>query len=326
MDTTAAPSLAPAARAVNLEEHRAAVTGHCYRMLGSLFEADDAVQETMVRAWRSLDRFDGRASLRTWLYRIATNVCLDALADRARRERPIDIGPAGTVDDPLVERPRGHWLEPVPDAHALPADGDPAERAILRQSIQLAFVAALQHLPPRQRAALILTEVLGWSAAEVADALETSVPAVNSALQRARATLATRVAAGGTPTLTEPQAALVERYVQLFERYDVDALVALLREDATLSMPPYALWLRGRDAIRAWLLGRGSGCRGSRLVATAANGVPAFGHYRPGAAGRPHQPWALLVLELSDDGIAGWTSFLDTDALFPRFGLPRELA
>jgi RNA polymerase sigma-70 factor (ECF subfamily) len=309
----------------DLETHRAALTGHCYRMLGSALEADDAVQETMFRAWRGLHRFDGRASLRTWLYRIATRVCLDALADRSRRERPVETGPAGTVDDPLVERPRTHWLEPVPDALALPADADPAELAMLRQSIRLAFVAALQHLPPRQRAALLLAEVLGWSAAEIAESLDTSAAAVNSALQRARATLASLDAGASEPSLPDEQATLLARYVEAFERYDADALAALLREDATLSMPPFALWLRGRDAIRAWLVGRGRGCRGSRLVPTAANGLPAFGQYRPGPPGGPHRPWALTVLELSGDRIAGWNSFLDTDTWFPLFGLPSEL-
>jgi RNA polymerase sigma-70 factor, ECF subfamily len=313
------------ATTAHLEEHRAALTGHCYRMLGSAMEADDAVQETMVRAWKNLDRFEGRASLRTWLYRIATNVCLDALSDRARRERPMEMGPAGTVDAPLIERPRTHWLEPVPDVRALPADADPAELAILRQSIRLAFVAALQHLPPRQRAMLLLTEVLGWSAAEVADSFDTTVAAVNSALQRARATLSTRDLGDHSAPLSESQSQLLARYVDAFEQYDVDALTSLLREDATLSMPPYALWLRGHEAIRTWLLGRGSGCRGSRLVPTAANGLPGFGQYRCGGPGRAHQPWALIVLELSDDRISGWNAFLDTQALFPLFGLPAQL-
>ncbi|WP_437323137.1 sigma-70 family RNA polymerase sigma factor [Sorangium sp. So ce381] len=307
-----------------LEEHRAALTGHCYRMLGSVVDADDAVQETMVRAWRSLDKFDGRSSLRTWLYRIATNVCLDARADRARRARPLEEGPVGTVDDELQTRPRTHWLEPVPDAHALPADIDAAERVVLRQSIRLAFVAALQHLPPKQRAALLLTEVLGWSAAEVADSLSTSVAAINSALQRARATLASRDLGDVRAALPEPEAALVDRYVTAFEQYDVDRLAALLHEDATLSMPPFTLWLRGPDAIRAWLLGRGAGCRGSRLVPTAACGSPAFGQYRPAPEGG-HRAWALIVLELAGDRIASMTSFLDTETLFPRFGLPLEL-
>lgn len=314
-----------AGTASQLEKHRSALTGHCYRMLGSVFDADDAVQETMVRAWKSLDRFDGRASLRTWLYRIATNVCLDALANRGRRERPTEAGPAGTVEDPLVELPPTHWLEPVPDALALPSDASPAERAILRQSIRLAFVAALQHLPPKQRAVLLLTEVLGWSAVEAAEALGLSVAAVNSALQRARATLATRDLGKYDTELSGEQSKMLERYVNAFEQYDLEGLTSLLHEDATLSMPPYALWLRGREPIRAWLLGPGCGCRGSRLIPTAANGLPAFGQYRPGAAGEPHQPWALLVLELSGDRIAGWNAFLDTDYLFPRFGLPPEL-
>ncbi|WP_242333252.1 MULTISPECIES: sigma-70 family RNA polymerase sigma factor [Anaeromyxobacter] len=307
-----------------LEEHRAAVTGHCYRMLGSAVDADDAVQETMVRAWRGLERFDGRSSLRTWLYRIATNVCLDALADRSRRERPVEEGPAGTVDDPLVEHPRTHWLEPVPDAHVVPSDAGPAERAVLRQSIRLAFVAALQHLPPRQRAALLLTEVLGWSAAEVAESLDTSIPAVNSALQRARATLAARDLGESSGSLSAAQSALLARYVEAFERYDVNALTALLHEDATLSMPPYTLWLRGPAAIRDWLLGRGCGCRGSRLVPTAASGSPAFAQYRPAEHGG-HEAWGLIVLELEGDRVSAWTSFLDTATLFPRFGLPLVL-
>ncbi|WP_438037803.1 sigma-70 family RNA polymerase sigma factor [Sorangium sp. So ce128] len=307
-----------------LEEHRAALTGHCYRMLGSVVDADDAVQETMVRAWRSLDKFDGRSSLRTWLYRIATNVCLDARADRARRARPIEEGPVGTVDDELQTRPRTHWLEPVPDAHALPADIDAAERVVLRQSIRLAFVAALQHLPPKQRAALLLTEVLGWSAAEVADSLSTSVAAINSALQRARATLASRDLGDVRATLPEPQSTLLDRYVTAFEQYDVDRLAALLHEDATLSMPPFTLWLRGPGAIRAWLLGRGAGCRGSRLVPTAACGAPAFAQYRPAPEGG-HRAWALIVLDLAGDRIASMTSFLDTETIFPRFGLPLEL-
>src|SRR2546425_7262681 len=213
-------TIAPA----QLEQHRTALTGHCYRMMGSAVDADDAVQETMVRAWRSLDRFDGRSSLRTWLYRIATNVCLDLLAQRARRARPMESTPAGTVDDPLTTMPRTHWLEPVPDAGALPADADPSELIILRQSIHLAFVAALQHLPPKQRAVLLLTEVLGWSAAEIAENLDLSVAAVNSALQRARATVATRDLDAAHGSLSDAQRMLVDRYVTAFERYDVGAL------------------------------------------------------------------------------------------------------
>jgi RNA polymerase sigma-70 factor, ECF subfamily len=237
--------------AAQLEQHRTALTGHCYRMMGSAVDAEDAVQETMVRAWRGLERFDGRASLRTWLYRIATHVCLDLLEQRGRRARPVESSPQGTVDDTLETLPRTHWLEPVPDARAVPADGDPSEVAALRESIRLAFVAALQHLPPRQRAALLLAEVLGWSAAEIAEGLDTSVASVNSALQRARATLASRNVELGAPAaqLSPEQSKLVEQYVDAFLRYDVDALVALLHRDATLSMPPYKLWLRGHESI-----------------------------------------------------------------------------
>jgi RNA polymerase sigma-70 factor (ECF subfamily) len=309
----------------DLEVHRSALTGLCYRMLGSGAEADDAVQETMVRAWRALDRFEGRSSLRTWLYRIATRVCLDALTRRSRRGRPVELGPAGTVDDPLTTLPGECWVEPIADARALPDDADPYERASLRESIRLAFVAALQHLPPRQRAVLILTDVLGWPAADVASSLETSVAAVNSALQRARATLATRDLGLARAPLSDDQSSLLERYVDAFERYDVDALTALLHRDATLSMPPYALWLRGHEAIAAWFLGRGAGCRGSRLLATAASGSPAFAQYRPDPEGG-HRAWALIVLELAGDRIAAMNSFLDTEALFPRFGLPARLA
>ena len=311
--------------ATELESHRSALTGHCYRMLGSAFDAEDAVQETMVRAWQKLDRFEGRASLGTWLYRIATNVCLDALSERSRRARPMEERPVGSIDDPLETRPRTHWLEPIPDARALPGDANPLELTMLRQSIRLAFVAALQHLPARQRAALLLTEVLGWSAAETADCLATSVPAVNSAIQRARATLASRNVGLSFEPLSEPDSTLLDRYVAAFHEYDVDRLVTLLREDATLSMPPYTLWLQGHQAIRAWLLGRGIDCRGSRLVPTAACGSPAFAQYRPGPSGG-HEAWALVVLELGGGRIASWNSFLDTETLFPLFGLPRRLA
>lgn len=313
-----------ATAAPQLEQHRAALTGHCYRMLGSVMDADDAVQETMVRAWRSYDRFEGRASVRRWLYRIATNVCLDALADRGRRARPIEEGPSGTVDDVLVERPAREWIEPISDLAVLPTDADPAELAILRESIRLAFVAALQHLPPRQRAALLLTEVLGWSAAEVAESLDTSVAAINSALQRARATIASRHVPPAEP-LSPAQAELVERYVAAFERYDVDALAGLLRDDAILSMPPFSLWLRGPETIRTWLLGRGAHCRGSRLLPIAACGAPAFAQYRRDPSGG-HRAWALVVLELTGDRVAHWNSFLSVETLFPRFGLPLTLA
>ena len=309
-----------------LEEHRAALTGHCYRMLGSAVDADDAVQEAMVRAWKGLHAFDGRSSMRTWLYRIATNVCLDAVAGRSRRARPVEDGLVGTPEDALETRDRRHWLEPVPDASVIPLDADPAEKALLRESVRLAFVAALQNLPPKQRAALLLTEVLGWSAAEVAESLGASVASINSALQRARSTLSLLPTRQPPSSWPDVQSDLVDRYVSAFERYDVDALTALLHEEATLSMPPYTLWLQGHDAIRTWLAGRGAGCRGSRLLPTRASGLPAFGQYRRATNGGGHEAWAIIVLELSGSTIASMTSFLDVDTLFPLFGLPSKLA
>ena len=305
-----------------LEQYRAELTAYCYRMLGSPFEAEDAVQETMIRAWRGLDRFEGRAALKSWLFKIATNVCLDMLAGRERRARPMDLGPAR---EPVVENlnalPEVTWIEPVPDAYVVP-EGDPAEVAVARETIRLAFVAALQHLPPRQRAALILCEVLRWQATEVAELLETSVPAVNSALQRARATLET---ANVQPTDDEVDQELLARYVAAFESYDIEALTSLIQEDATQSMPPYDLWLRGRDDILTWWFGPGIGCQGSRVIpAVDANGRPAFGQYKPSPDGG-YEPWALQVLELSGNWVVEFTFFLDTDHVFPLFGLPPRL-
>jgi RNA polymerase sigma-70 factor, ECF subfamily len=319
--------LVAAAAVPELEHHRAELTGYCYRMLGSAFEAEDAVQETLVRAWRGLDRFEGRASLRSWLYRIATNVCLDMATGRQRRARPMDLGPSSTADTTLGPAlPEVTWVEPIPDGQVLPETGDPAELAVARESVRLAFVAALQHLPPRQRAVLILREVLHWQASEVAELLDATVASVNSALQRARATLAARhVTATDTfQPMDEEQQALLARYVDAFERYDLDALTALLHEDATQSMPPYDLWLQGHDQIRGWYLGTGIGCRGSRLVPTVANGSPAFGQYRPSDDGG-HDPWALQVIEISAGRIIAMNAFLDTPRLFPLFGLPPRL-
>jgi RNA polymerase sigma-70 factor (ECF subfamily) len=312
-----------------LEQHRAELTAYCYRMLGSPFEAEDAVQDTLVRAWRSFDRFEGRAALRSWLYRIATNVCLDMLNGRERRARPMDLGPVWNPDGPIGRTlPEVTWIEPVPDGLVVPADADPAEVAVSRETIRLAFVAALQHLPPRQRAVLILCEVLRWKASEVAELLETSVASVNSALQRARTTLdASNVgAADQTPELDESDRALLARYVEAFEAYDMEALTSLIHEDATQSMPPYELWLSGRDDIFKWWLGPGIGCRGSRVIPTVtANGSPAFGQYKPSASGDGYEPWALQVLELADGRIAEFTFFLGTETLFPLFGLPARL-
>ncbi|MBS2025677.1 MAG: sigma-70 family RNA polymerase sigma factor [Deltaproteobacteria bacterium] len=309
--------------ALELEPHRKALMGHCYRMLASATDADDAVQETMVRAWRARESFDGRSSLRTWLHRIATNVCLDQLAERKGRARPMEEGPACSIDDELTMRERTHWLEPIPDARVVPHDANPAEALMLRQQIRLAFVAALQHLPPKQRAALLLAEVLGWSVAEIADTLEGTVASINSALQRARATLASRNVREPEP-LSAPQTKLLERFVDLFHRYDVDGLASLLREDATFSMPPYSLWLQGPAPVRGWLAGRGSGCRGSKLVPVDVCGTPGFAQFRA-APGGGYAAWGLVALELRDDRIAGWNTFLDVQTLFPLFGLPLTL-
>lgn len=310
-----------------LEQHRVELTAHCYRMLGSAFEAEDAVQETLLRAWRAYDRFEGRAALRSWLYRIATNVCLSMLTASQRRARPIDLSPASTADAALgAALPESAWVEPMPDSRAVAEEGDPAEVALARESIRLAFVAALQHLPPRQRAVLILREVLRWKASEVAELLDTSVASVNSALQRARATLATTDIDDGGPaeTMDDAQRALLSRYVDAFERYDMDSLTALLHEDASWSMPPYELWLQTNDDIVRWCLGPGIACRGSRLVPTMANGSPAFGHYKPAPNGG-HAAWSLQVLDLSEGRISGITFFLDTARFFPLFGLPLHL-
>jgi RNA polymerase sigma-70 factor (ECF subfamily) len=308
-----------------LERHRTELTGYCYRMLGSSFEAEDAVQETMIRAWRGFNRFEGRSALRSWLYRIATNVCFDMLNGRQRRARPMDLGPASSADaalgPPLVETT---WIDPVPDDRVVPEAGDPAEVAVARETIRLAFVAALQHLPAQQRAVLILREVLRWKASEVAELLGTSIASVNSALQRARATLADCALGAddpGTP-VDDEQEALVARYVDAFERYDLDSLVSLLHEDVTHSMPPYDLWLRGPAEVRAWMLGPGSECRGSRLVPITANGSPAFGQYRPSGTDGSHEPFSVQILEISGGRITGLNFFLDTARMFPLFGLP----
>lgn len=309
--------------ATELERHRPALVGHCYRMLGSASDADDAVQEAMVRAWKSYDRFDGRSSLRTWLYRIATNVCLDAIADRKGRARPIDERPVGTLDEALETRPHSYWIEPIADERVIPSDVNPAEQVVLRESVRLAFVAALQRLPAKQRAALLLTDVLGFSAAEAAACLELTTASLNSALQRARATLAS--VPERSAELTRSQLELVDRYVTAFERYDVDTLSSLLKRDAVLSMPPFTLWLQGTTDIRRWMLGPGSGCRGSRVIRTSACGEPAFAQYRVNPEGG-WRAWALVVLELEGEQVASITSFLDVQKLFPQFGFALDYA
>ena len=310
---------------LELETYRRELTGYCYRMLGSGFEAEDAVQETMVRAWRGIDGFEGRSALRSWLYRIATNVCLDMLHGPQRRARPMDLGPSSTADSVLpAGLPENTWVQPVADARVLPTEGDPAELAAARDTIRLAFVAALQHLPPRQRAVLILREVLRWQASEVAELLGTSVVSVNSALQRARATLGSVDVDASRPTTVDAeQRELLARYVDAFERYDITSLVSLLHDDATFTMPPHPLWLRGPVEISRWYLGQGIGCRGARLVATAANGCAAFGSYKLVAPGI-HEPFNVHVVEVSDGRISALHHFLYPE-LFPAFGLPVRL-
>jgi RNA polymerase sigma-70 factor (ECF subfamily) len=312
----AAVATAQTATAGELEQYRRDLTGYCYRMLGSAFEAEDAVQETMLRAWRSLDRFEGRSALKSWLYRIATNVCFDALAGRERRARPMDLGPAQEpLFENLAELPEVTWITPLPT---------PDELAEQRETLRLAFVAALQHLPPKQRAALILCEVLKWQAIEAAELLDTSVASINSALQRARATLATADTTAPAE-LDDETRALLERYVDAFEAYDIDRLTDLLHEDAVQSMPPYSLWLRGRDDIFTWWFGPGIGCKGSKLVPVGlANGMPAWGQYKPALEGG-YEPWSVIVPEVSDGRIVELTFFLDTKTLFPLFGLPQAL-
>jgi RNA polymerase sigma-70 factor (ECF subfamily) len=317
------------------EPYRRELQLHCYRMLGSFNDAEDLVQETFLRAWRGHDRYEGRTSFRNWLYRIATNACLNALARRssARRVLPETLGP------PTYQPPAGEpvteiaWLEPYPDA-ALDGIADaapgPDARYELSEAVQLAFVAAIQHLPPRQRAILLLRDVLGWSAAETAALLDVSTTSVNSALQRARATLARRFPGGrpaAQPAPDERQRALLERYVHAWEGADLDGFVALLREDAVLSMPPYRQWYRGRAAIRtffSWTWPR-VGDGPSHLVPTAANRQPAFAHYLRNPDWQEWRAHAIWLPTLQDDAIAVLTGFIDP-RLFAAFGLPMALS
>ena len=309
-----------------LERYRRELTGHCYRMLGSGTEAEDAVQEVMLRALRAGDTFQGRSSLRSWLYRIATNVCLDALRGRSRRAWPAGLGPSSPPDGDLLgpKLPEHAWVSPIADARVVPDSGDPADIAAAREAVRLAFVTALQRLPARQRAVLVLCQVLRFEAAEVAEQLDTTVAAVNSALQRARATLSALPAEERPTDVEADHAELLSRYVDAFERYDMTAFVELLHADAVQSMPPFAMWLEGATDIAAWMEGPGCKCRGSKLLPTAANGCPAFGQYRPDPEGG-YAPWALQMIEISGGRIARISSFLDADHLFPLFGLPPDL-
>ena len=309
-----------------IEEYRRPLTGYCYRMLGSAFEADDAVQDTIVRAWKKADTFEGRSSVQSWLYRIATNVCLDMLRGRQRRARPMDMGPSHSADGEIgPQLAENLWVTPIPDDRVLPPDGNPEELALAKESIRLAFVTALQHLPARQRAVLILREVLRWQATEVAELLDTTVASVNSALQRARASLASRDLSGppAAELVNPEQQELLARYVEAFEKYDITSLVALLHDDAVMSMPPYNFWLQGPTEMGKFFLGQGMGCQGSRLVATTANGQAAFGSYKPHPDGG-WAPWAIQVIDVAGGRIVGHHNFLDTD-LFAFFGLPARL-
>ncbi len=308
-----------------LEQHRRELTAYCYRMLGSPFEAEDAVQDTMLRAWRSRERFEGRAALRSWLYRIATNVCLDMLQGTQRRARPMDLSSPQPADAPLgTPLPETAWLTPIPDARVLPTAGDPAEMAAARETIRLAFVAALQHLPPKQRAVLILREVLHWQASEVAQLLDTTVASVNSALQRARATLdQAGVDESGSASIGGEEGELLEKYVDAFERYDIAELITILHDDVVFNMPPFPLWVQGPQDVHDFMYGAGAGCRGSKTIKTSANGFPAYASYKPSEDGT-FKAWSLVVIEVEGDRIATIHNFLDTSIL-PSFGLPLEL-
>ncbi|MEV5190701.1 sigma-70 family RNA polymerase sigma factor [Streptomyces werraensis] len=313
-----------------LEQYRVELTGYCYRMLGSSFEAEDAVQDTMIRAWRSIDKFEGRSSLRSWLYRIATNVCLDMLSAGNKRARPMDLSESTPLARAaLSPRPDHTWLEPMPDDRVLPTPADPAEAAVAKESVRLAFMAALQRLPAKQRAVLILREVLAWKASEVAELLGTSVASVNSALQRARATLAERREPGADAAVADPldedQKKLLDRYVAAFEGYDMSALTALLHEDAIMTMPPFDLWLTGADDITGFMTTMGAACAHSKLLPVEVNGLPGFAQYKPDPENGGYTPWAVQALEISDGRITGFHCFLDTQRWFPLFGLPLRL-
>jgi RNA polymerase sigma-70 factor (ECF subfamily) len=315
-----------------VELHRRELHAHCYRMMGSLHDAEDALQDALLRAWRGLPRFEGRSSPGSWLYRIATNACLDAIARRPKRVLPIDYGPpGGPGDDPGSPLADSVWVEPYPDEQVGVEDGyaSPDARYEQREAVELAFIAALQHLPARQRAALILRDVLGFSAKEVGQALDATPTSVNSALQRARRTLDERLPRTSQQTTLRALGddgvrELVERFTSAFERDDVEAIVALLSEDAKFGMPPYPRWYQGRTAIAdSWLMPGGPPPR-LRYVSTSANGQPALATYCLDRKKGRYLPIALDVLTLRGRWIAEVMAFR-TPEVFPRFGLPAEL-
>ncbi|MFC4337144.1 sigma-70 family RNA polymerase sigma factor [Salininema proteolyticum] len=327
------------------EPYRRELRAYAYRMLGSASEAEDAVQETFIKAWKRSESFEGRSSLRTWLYKIATNVCLDMSKAVQRRIRPMDLRSAGSPDQNPLEtmNPEATWLTPAPDSWM----ADPSTSAESRESVRLAFVSAVQHLPARQRAALIMREVLAFSAKETADTLDLSASAVNSALQRARATMEEVRSVSPTPQVAaksrsgagasepsgdpdedgESDAELAESYAKAFEAFDIDRLKTLLHRDVVMSMPPLELWLRGPRHFGEFLHGPGNACEGSKLVPISANGSIAFGHYKPsGNDDGLLTPWSITVLETEGGVITGLNYFLDTQTLFPLFDLKPTLA
>jgi RNA polymerase sigma-70 factor (ECF subfamily) len=316
-----------------VERHRGELRVHCYRMLGSYDEAEDLVQETFLRAWKGRDGFAGRSSLRAWLYRIATNACLDTLRGRARRVLPQHLAPASAPDADLPARADIPWLQPFPDG-AAPVETEPDSVAVTRETMELAFLAAIQHLPPRQRAVLILRDVLGWSAKEAASALDASVASTNSALQRARATLREhlpehRLEWAHPLGPTEEELAVVRRYVEAVERADLDALADLLAEDIRAIMPPWPMWFAGRDAVLATLRASWDPAQPYyvgrfRMVPTAANGMPAVAAYVCAPGDDTYRAFAIGVLRVRDGLVAELSAFHDT-GLFPAFGLPTSL-
>nr|WP_246310040.1 sigma-70 family RNA polymerase sigma factor [Paenibacillus frigoriresistens] len=305
------------------EEFRTELTSYCYRMLGSIFDADDAVQDTLIRAWQSWDQFRQEASPRSWIYRIATNVCLDKLRYTKRRALPMDLsGPAVSIVEPRTVLPHTSWIWPVPDTAC-----DPVDLLVRKDTLRLSFIALLQTLPPRQRAVLILNDVLRWSAKQTAEAMGMTSVAVNSALQRARATM-TRANLRSDELRdmdAEADRQLLSRYVEAFERYDIDVLMELFHENASLSMPPFVMWVRGHANLASFYAATRSHCFGSRLLPVSANGKnPAYAQYAPDRPDGTLKPWGIHVLEIKDGKIGHIHTFIDT-ALYSRFGLPTQL-